>query len=436
MNYVVVINIIFAIISGVFALYLLHFIFFAIVGLFHKNTFPTQEEKLRYGIIISCKDEENVIGRLINSIREADYPQEKLDIFVIAHNCSDKTAEVAKSLGANVIVDNNKEENTLGQAYHYAFPRIENRLDYDGFIFFNADNTMRKDYFNKMNDAFIHYKKKATITSFRSALNMNQGSLPAAYGLYFGIDMMLAFQGRETLKVNSRITGCGFLIPSSRVKDGWECLGLTEDLEYSAEASLRGDEIHFCREAVFYDEQPTKLKTMWHQRLRWSKGTHIVSHDYFLPLLKALFSRKSKRKMSIIVSLTLHSEIVLVSLSLTLLQILLLLLSPLFGVSLMDAFLYWNDSIGFFGNMFASYQTGALFTLAKGLMTFLVTAFITGLVAYIVGYSNYKEFKKSAVIKGLFLIPFFILFQYPIDVKTIFSKSVKWVKIAHGENKE
>ena len=72
MNYVVDINIIFAIISGVFALYLLHFIFFAIVGLFHKNTFPTQEEKLRYGVIISCKDEENVIGRLINSIREAD----------------------------------------------------------------------------------------------------------------------------------------------------------------------------------------------------------------------------------------------------------------------------------------------------------------------------------------------------------------------------
>ena len=436
MNYVTVINIIFAVINGVFALYLLHFIFFSLVGLFHKNTFPKQEEKLRYGIIVSCKDEENVIGRLINSIRDADYPQEKLDIFVIAHNCSDKTAEVAKSLGANVIIDNNKEENTLGQAYHYAFPRIENRLDYDGFIFFNADNTLRKDYFDKMNDAFLHYGKKATITSFRSSLNMNQGALPSAYGLYFGIDMMLAFQGRETFKVNSRITGCGFLIPSSRVKDGWDCLSLTEDLEYSAEASLRGDEIHFCREAVFYDEQPTKLKTMWHQRLRWSKGTHIISRRYFFPLLKALFSRKSKRKMSIFTSMTLHSEIVLVSLSMTLLQLLLLLLSPLFGVSLQNAFLYWNDSLGFFGNMFASYQTGALFTLAKGLVTFLLSALLAGLLAYIVGYSNYKEFKKSVMIRGLLLIPFFILFQYPIDVKTLFSKSVKWVKIAHGENKE
>ena len=434
MNYVEIINVIFTIIGGLLTLYFFHFVFFAIVGPFHKNRFPAQEKKLRYGIIISCKDEENVIGRLIRSIREADYPQEKLTIFVIAHNCSDHTAEIAASLGAKVIVDNNKEENTLGQAYHYAFPRIKDRLEYDGFFLFNADNTVRKDYFQKMNDAFLHYGGKAAITSFRSALNMNQGALPSAYGLYFGIDMMLAFQGRETFGVNSRMTGCGFLIPSYQVKDGWDFQCITEDLEYGAAMALKGERIRFCREAVFYDEQPTKLRTMWYQRLRWSKGTHIVSQRYFIPLLKALF-HKGRHKMSIYVSLTLHSEIILLSLALMLLQIGLLLISPLFGVTLYDAFLYWNAEAGFWGNMFASFQTGALFTLAKGLATFVLTALIVGFISYIAGYDNYKEFKKSTMFRGWLLLPLFFALQYVIDVRTLFGKSIGWVKIAHGENK-
>ena len=100
MNYISILNLIFLIIGTAFSIYLFHFIFFAFSGTFHKKRYPSVEEKCRYGIVISAKDEENVIGRLINSIREADYPQDKLDIYVIAHNCSDRTGEIAKSLVA------------------------------------------------------------------------------------------------------------------------------------------------------------------------------------------------------------------------------------------------------------------------------------------------------------------------------------------------
>ena len=121
MNYVSIINIIFFIISVLLTIYLFHYFFFAIVGLFHRKTFPKAEEKCRYGIIVSAKDEENVIPRLIKSIRDADYPQDKLDIYIIAHNCKDKTADVSREMGANVIVYNNENARTLGSAYQYAF---------------------------------------------------------------------------------------------------------------------------------------------------------------------------------------------------------------------------------------------------------------------------------------------------------------------------
>ena len=70
-NYVSIINIIFFVISACLSVYLFHFVFFAVAGIIHKKRCPKANEECRYGILVSAKDEENVIARLINSIREA-----------------------------------------------------------------------------------------------------------------------------------------------------------------------------------------------------------------------------------------------------------------------------------------------------------------------------------------------------------------------------
>ena len=433
MNYVNIINLVFLIIGVAFSIYLFHFIFFAISGTFHKKHYPKVEEKCRYGIIISAKDEENVIARVINSIRSADYPQDKLDIYVIAHNCSDRTGEIAKSLGAFVIVDNNKEENTLGQAYKYAFSHIDNISSCDGFIFFNADNTVAKDYFDKLNDAFVYYNKKDAISSFRSSSNANDGVLPSLYGYYFGTSCMLTFSGRNNLNVSGRVTGCGFVIPSEQLENGWEFTSITEDIEYSANAVLKGKKIRFCYDATFYDEQPKNFKTMWNQRLRWSKGQHIISKRCFPQLLVALFSRKNKNKVSLFVSLTFHSYITIVISFLTVLQVVALLFSPLFNISLYDAFLYWNTNESWFHNMFFSLNTGYLFSFIKGVVFFIISSYITALLVRISANAKFKDYRLSKKMLGFIFFPLFLALQFPIDIVTLFKKQVKWKKIPHGK---
>lgn len=62
---------------------------------------------------------------MIKSIRKSDYPQDKLDIFVVAHNCTDKTAEVARAAGAIVYEYNNPNECTMGFAFKALFKFIE-----------------------------------------------------------------------------------------------------------------------------------------------------------------------------------------------------------------------------------------------------------------------------------------------------------------------
>ena len=435
MNYVNIINLIFFIISMLVSIYLFHFIFYAFVSLVHKRIFPKTEEKSKFGVLISAKDEENVIPRLINSIRESDYPQEKLEIFIIAHNCQDKTAEIASKMGATVIVYNNENARTLGAAYNYAFKQI-NVKNYDGFVILNADNVVSVDYFEKLNDAFIYYKKDQVITTFRHALNIKDGTMPAIYSYYFAASCALSYVGREDFNASCRVTGCGFLVPSRILENGWNYTSITEDIEFSADKILEGETIHYCDDAVFFDEQPRNFKTMWFQRLRWAKGQMLVSKKYFPKFLKAMFDKTKKNKMSLFIALSFNSFIPLLFLSLFILQNLLLLLSPLFGVSLADAFLYWNHDLNWFQNLYMSFETGALFVMIKSFIRVFLGSYVTALATLIASRGKFKGQKVWPLIKGFFTFPLFLLLQIPLDITVLFVKDIKWKKIPHGEMKK
>ena len=432
MNYVVIINIIFTIINVLFGLFIFHFVFFGISGLVHKKKYPVAEELCKYAVVVSCKDEEKVIGRLIKSIKSSDYPQDKLDIYVIVHNCTDNTASVAKSIGANVIIYNDSSKNRVGYAYNYAFKNID-VSGYEGVIFFDADNVVAKDYFLKLNNAFVYYEKKAVVTTFRHALNMDKGVLPATYGIYFATCCLLGFSGRDNFNVSSRITGCGFVMPASDLKDGWNYFGLTQDVEFSADLVNKGKTIHYCNEATFYDEQPRNFLVMWRQRLRWAAGQREAKKKYMFKSIKSFFSKEHKNKISLHVLISFLSTPCLLSLGIFALGVLCLLFSPLANVSLYDAFLFWDNSASWISNMFLSFKTGALFVLLRNMIVLYAGAFITGIVVLLVGHDKYQKNNKFILAVSLLFYPLFLLLQFPLDLAALFKHNVAWSKIPHGE---
>jgi len=78
----------------------------------------------RFAVVTAAHNEEKVIGQLIRNLHELNYPKELFDIYVIADNCSDNTATIAASAGANVIKRFNDEEKGKGYALEYAFNQI------------------------------------------------------------------------------------------------------------------------------------------------------------------------------------------------------------------------------------------------------------------------------------------------------------------------
>ncbi len=102
MSYTETVNTVFYIMAVIAELLFTHYAVLAAVGVFACKKFPKAERKNKYALIIPAKNEEAVIYTLIQSVRSTDYPQELLDIFVVAHNCSDRTAEIVAKTDAHV----------------------------------------------------------------------------------------------------------------------------------------------------------------------------------------------------------------------------------------------------------------------------------------------------------------------------------------------
>ena len=117
----------------------------------------------RYAVLIPARNEEKVIPHLIASIKGQNYPQELVDIFVIADNCTDNTAQVAKESGAfRVIERQNKKQIGKGYALDYALNIIKEDYpnnEYEGYFVFDADNLLEPDYFSKINTFVLGLNK-------------------------------------------------------------------------------------------------------------------------------------------------------------------------------------------------------------------------------------------------------------------------------------
>jgi len=273
---------------------------FLLIGVFKKKRFKPTENKHNFAICIAARNEEKVIQNILESIANQDYPKDKLSVFVVADNCTDNTALIVEEFSKNhadqkivVYKHNNPNERTKGYALKYLFEQIEKdykRTSFEGYFIFDADNVLNKNYVTKMNEAFDEGNK--IITSFRHSKNFCQNWISFSYALHWVRTCLFENRAKGVLNQACRIQGTGFLFSNELVKDGWQYTSLTEDRSFCSDAVVQNYRITYCDDAIFYDEQPYKLKVALRQRLRWAKGHLQSSLENCPKLLKNMFNKK------------------------------------------------------------------------------------------------------------------------------------------------
>ena len=389
--------------------------FYVLVVLTHKP--PKQEAKKnhRYAVLISARNENQVIGDLIQSIRMQNYPQELIDIFVIADNCTDNTADVAAAAGTTeVFVRYNKELIGKGYALDFGYQRIQERYpnnNYEAYFVFDADNVLDVNYFREMNKVFDG--GAIASTSYRNSKNYGSNWISAGYAVWFLREAKYLSQARLTLNTSCAISGTGFFISAKVLAKygGWKWHLLTEDIEFSAQTIVDGGRIAYCPTAMLYDEQPTTFKDSWNQRFRWAKGFYQVFWNYAAKLVKGIFKNPKGTKFACYDMLMTVSPAML----LTVISI------GFNGVILVLATLGYMSV----GSIITSSSSSLFFCMFNYCLFMLVFGVLTTFTEWDNIHST-----RGKKIKYMFTFPFFMLTYIPIALVALVKKA-KWTPISH-----
>lgn len=286
-----------------FAVLYAYQIVYLVMGLVRRRSLPQSAAVNihRYAAVISARNEEGVIGELIQCLTHQHYPKGYLDVYVVADNCTDRTAQVAREAGAFVYERFNQSKKGKGYALDELFRSLarEGRDQYDGYMIFDADNLVDPEFTAEMNKMFDTGKYSA-ITCYRNSRNFGANWISAGYAVWFLREARFLNAPRMKLGTNCHVSGTGFLVSAEviRANGGWPFHLLTEDIEFSVNCALQGRRIGYCDKAVIYDEQPTSFSQSWTQRMRWSKGFYQVDVKYGQALVKGFLQKPGRRSWS------------------------------------------------------------------------------------------------------------------------------------------
>lgn len=405
-------------IFALFTVFYAYQLFYVVAALWHdrkRTPMPEAKKQHKFAAIISARNERAVISELVRSIKMQNYPAELLDVFVVADNCTDDTAEVAEHAGAIVFKRFNRTEVGKGYALDYAFQRIAKEYasaGYEGYFIFDADNLLDRNYVTEMNKVFDSGYR--VITSYRNSKNFDSNWISAGSALWFLRESKFLNNSRMILGTNCAVSGTGFLVACDvlRARGGWKYHLLTEDIQFSIDCACEGERVGYCSTAVLYDEQPVTFEQSWNQRLRWSKGFYQVFARYGRKLFRGVVKRRSFSCYDMLMTVAPAMLLTLASVAVNAFLLVSALLSTPVAVGVVRVTL--SSILSSFGG-------------------FYLTLLFFGAVTVI---TEWKRINTTAARKVLytFTFPLFIFTYIPIAIVALFRK-IEWKPIAHTISK-
>lgn len=266
--------------------YLYHFILFLISLILLREWRRFKHPcKNRFAVVIPAHNEENVIFDTVCSVLSCIYPHELYDVFVIADNCTDGTAGLARRAGARILVRFNKILRGKQHALKWAFEKI-NLDNYDAVVVLDADNHVHPNYLRVLDSELA--KGHRIVQGYVETKNPCDSWVTANYAYMFWYICRLQMV-RTRIGLSAWLAGTGLCINTDVLhRVGWNVQTMTDDVEYTCQLILAGERVAFAPDAVIYDQKPTNLADSMKQRLRWIRGQTQTCIRYIPRLLVAI----------------------------------------------------------------------------------------------------------------------------------------------------
>jgi 1,2-diacylglycerol 3-beta-glucosyltransferase len=251
----------------------------------------TSLRTLRFAFLVPAHNEETGIAATVQSLRAVDWPQDRFDVVVVADNCSDATADVARAAGARVLVRHDKVLRGKGYALELGFAEVL-KTDADAVVVVDADTVVSSNvlaaFATRIEDGALamqaEYGVRNVDASWRTQL----------MALALAMFHTLRSNARERLKLSAGLRGNGMCFTR-------ECLtrfpqkayGLVEDVEQGLALGRGGVRVVAVVDAHVLGEMVSGGKASESQRRRWEDGRAKLKREVLPGVLREAFAARS-----------------------------------------------------------------------------------------------------------------------------------------------
>ena len=237
----------------------------------------TCSELTRFAFIVPAHNEETGIVATVQSLKKVDYPSGRFDVFVVADNCTDKTAEVARKAGAEVLERRDDTLRGKGYALRFAFESILS-LDYEAVVVVDADSVVSENFLSGLNMRIRDGQK--VIQALYGISNPDNSVLTYLFQVGNLIENKLYWIPKDILGLPILLRGNGMCFTREILERyPWDSFTIVEDTEYGLKLLEQGERVRFASELGVFAYQPENLEQANIQRVRWASGNATLTRS-------------------------------------------------------------------------------------------------------------------------------------------------------------
>lgn len=226
----------------------------------------------RFAVLVPAHDEAAVLGRTLECLMALDYPRRLVDVWVVADNCSDGTAAIARGYDARVCERRDAALTGKGHALGWLLGELTAAGErYDAYLVVDADSVLSPNYLQAMDGCLARGAPAAQ--GYYTVLAVHGSRSEALRGVALALVHYLRPAAKMALGASSGLKGNGMCFARTVIERfGWSTTGLAEDVEFNLVLASAGIRVAFVPEAVVRGEIPPSLKAAESQNRRWEAG--------------------------------------------------------------------------------------------------------------------------------------------------------------------
>jgi hypothetical protein len=241
---------------------------------------------LRFDCIVPAHNEASGIAAVVTNLARIDWPADRFRVLVVADNCSDATAAIARSGGATVLERFDTQLRGKGYALAAGFAASREYGWADAVVVVDADTLVSANL----------------LQAFAARIEAGAMAVQAHYGVLNAQDSwrtrlmavaMACFhrvrsRAREHLGLSCGLRGNGWCITHRQLAStSYRAYSVTEDIEFGIDLGLAGQRVHYADEAGVAGSMVSDARAAATQRQRWEGGRWRLIRERLPALLAA-----------------------------------------------------------------------------------------------------------------------------------------------------